>query len=65
MRVKPYYATEISMRHLYIDNMTPGFDILVFRWSTDMKFSLQGKNAKKINKYIATNDLWRVVEFAK
>ena len=48
MRVKPYYAIEISMRHLYIDNMTPGFDILVFRWSTDTKFSLQGKNAKKI-----------------
>ena len=48
MQVKPYYAIEISMRHLYIDNMTPGFDILVFRWSTDTKFSLQGKNAKKI-----------------
>ena len=36
------------MRHQYIDNMTPGVDILVFRWSTDTKFSLQGKNAKKI-----------------
>ena len=48
MQVKPYYAIEISMRHLYIYNRTPGFDILVFRWSTDTKFSLQGKNAKKI-----------------
>ena len=47
MQVKPYYAIEISMRHLYIHNMTPGFDILVFRWSTDTKFSLQGKNVKK------------------
>ena len=48
MPVKPYYAIGISMRHLYIYNMTSGFDILVFRWSTDTKFSLQGKNAKKI-----------------
>ena len=48
MAVKPYHAIEISMRHLYIFNMTPGFVILLFRWSTDMKFSQQGKNAKKI-----------------
>ena len=47
MPVKPYYAIGISMRHLYIHNMTSGFDILVFRWSTDTKFSLQGKNTKK------------------
>ena len=53
MRAKPYYAIEISMRHLYIDNMTPGFEILVFRYSTDKKFSLQGKNAKKLKTYFS------------
>ena len=44
MLARPYNAIGISMRRLYKQDMTTGFDVLLFSWSTDTKFSQQGKD---------------------
>ena len=54
MLARPYNAIGISMRHLYKQDMTTGFDILIFSWSTDTKFSQQGKNVKKFEKIFSS-----------